>query len=37
MKHIPKQLQNNIEKVQKTTFLTLRIVKNDPLKHKNLI
>ena len=27
---LPKQLQNNFEKVQKTTFLTPKMVKNDP-------
>ena len=27
---LTKQLQNNFEKVQKTTFLTPKIVKNDP-------
>ena len=29
---LPKQTLNNFEKVQKTTFLTLTIVKNDPSK-----
>ena len=29
---LPKQLQNNFEKVQKTTFSTPKIVKNDPSK-----
>ena len=29
---IPKQLQNNFEKGQKTTFLTPKMVKNDPSK-----
>ena len=27
---LPKQVQNNFEKVQKSTFLTLKMVKNDP-------
>ena len=27
---LPKQVQNNFEKVQKSTFLTPKIVKNDP-------
>ena len=27
---LPKQLQNNFEKVQKSTFLTPKMVKNDP-------
>ena len=27
---LPKQVQNNFEKVQKTTFLTPKMVKNDP-------
>ena len=27
---LPKQLPNNFEKVQKTTFLTTKIVQNDP-------
>ena len=27
---LPKQLQNNFEKVQKSTFLTSKMVKNDP-------
>ena len=29
---LPKQLLNNFEKVQKTTFLTPKMVKNDPSK-----
>ena len=29
---LPKQLQNNFEKVQKTTFSTPEFVKNDPSK-----
>ena len=29
---LPEQLQNNFEKVQKTTFLTPKMVKNDPSK-----
>ena len=29
---LPKQVQNNFEKVQKTTFLTQELVKNDPSK-----
>ena len=29
---LPKQLQNNFEKVQKTTFSTPKMVKNDPSK-----
>ena len=29
---LPKQLQNNFEKVEKSTFLTPKIVKNDHLK-----
>ena len=29
---LPKQVQNNFEKVQKTTFLTPKMVKNDPSK-----
>ena len=29
---LPKQLQNSFEKVQKTTFSTPKIVKNDPSK-----
>ena len=29
---LPKQLQNNFEKVQNTTFSTPKIVKNDPSK-----
>ena len=28
---LPKQLQNNFEKVQKSTFLTPKMVENDPL------
>ena len=27
---LPKQVQNNFEKVQKSTFLTPKMVKNDP-------
>ena len=27
---VPKQVQNNFEKVQKSTFLTPKMVKNDP-------
>ena len=27
---LPKQVQNNFEKVQKSTFLTSKLVKNDP-------
>ena len=29
---LPKKVQNNFEKVQKTTFLTQKLVKNDPSK-----
>ena len=29
---LPKQLQNSFEKVQKTTFSTPKMVKNDPSK-----
>ena len=29
---IPEQLQNNFENVHEMTFLTLQIVKNDPLR-----
>ena len=29
---LTKQLQNNFKKVQKTTFMTQKIVKNDPTK-----
>ena len=29
---LPEQLQNNFEKVQKTTFSTPKMVKNDPSK-----
>ena len=27
---LPKQVQNNFEKVEKSTFLTPKMVKNDP-------
>ena len=33
---LPKQLQNNFEKVQKTTFLTLKIVKMNFTESQNL-
>ena len=29
---LPKQVQNNFEKVQKSTFLITKIAKNDPSK-----
>ena len=32
---LPKQVQNNFEKVQKSTFLTSKMVKNDPLNREN--
>ena len=31
---LPKQVQNNFEKVQKSTFLTPKMVKNDPLNRQ---
>ena len=31
-----KQLQNNFEEVQKSTFLTPKIVKNDPIKSEKM-